>query len=57
MFERIISMLRSIALIGAMAFIFMVAGLDADSTNNLAMVFFLAAIVFVVLDAGSFIAV
>lgn len=50
MFERIISMLRSIALIGAMAFIFMVAGLDADSTNNLAMVFFLAAIVFVVLE-------
>ena len=50
MFERIISMLRSIALIGAMAFIFMVAGLNVDSTNNLAMIFFLAAIVFVVLE-------
>ena len=50
MFERIISMLRSIALVGAMAFIFMVVGLNADATNNVAMILFLAAIIFVVLE-------
>lgn len=50
MFERIISTMRCIALIGTMAFVFMVIGLNVDSTNNLAMILFLMAIAYVVLE-------
>ena len=50
MFERIISILRSIAFVGAMAFIFMIVGLNADATNNVATILFLAAIIYVILE-------
>ena len=50
MFERTISVLRCIALICAMAFIYILIGLNVGPSSTLATILFLSVVVFVVLE-------